>query len=69
MTDYNKLSLFENISKEEVVLFAGAGLSLYAGFPSGNALRDIFFNSLNEAEKAQIIPNFQEIDENLVTDN
>ncbi|HFK5583713.1 SIR2 family NAD-dependent protein deacylase [Elizabethkingia anophelis] len=67
MTDYNKLSLFENISKEEVVLFAGAGLSLYAGFPSGNAIRDIFFNSLNEAEKAQIIPNFQEIDENYVT--
>lgn len=67
MTDYNKLSLFENISKEEVVLFAGAGLSLYAGFPSGNVLRDIFFNSLNEAEKAQIIPNFQEIDENYVT--
>ncbi|WP_278551480.1 SIR2 family NAD-dependent protein deacylase [Elizabethkingia bruuniana] len=67
MTDYNKLSLFENISKEEVVLFAGAGLSLDAGFPSGNTLRDIFFNSLNEAEKAQIIPNFQEIDENYVT--
>ncbi|MDV3579778.1 hypothetical protein CMU79_17715 [Elizabethkingia anophelis] len=67
MTDHNKLSLFENISKEEVVLFAGAGLSLYAGFPSGNALRDIFFNSLNEAEKAHIIPNFREIDENYVT--
>ena len=31
----NKESLFELIRKEEVVLFVGAGLSIYAGFPSG----------------------------------
>ncbi len=43
--------LFELISKEEVVLFAGAGLSLYAGYPNGNELRDKFWERLNASEK------------------
>lgn len=46
-----KERLFELVSKEDVVLFAGAGLSLYAGYPSGNALKNIFYNKLNVKEK------------------
>ena len=43
--------LFELISKEEVVLFAGAGISLYAGYPNGNELRDKFWERLSASEK------------------
>ncbi len=43
--------LFELISKEDVVLFAGAGLSLYAGYPNGNELRDLLWERLNTSEK------------------
>ncbi|MGU3375211.1 SIR2 family NAD-dependent protein deacylase [Chryseobacterium sp. M5A1_1a] len=49
-----KERLFELISKEEVILFAGAGLSLYAGYPSGNALKQIFYNRLTKAEQDQV---------------
>ena len=51
MSAVYKERLFELISREEVVLFAGAGLSLYAGYPSGNALKNIFYNNLNIKEK------------------
>lgn len=46
--------LFQLIVKEEVVLFAGAGLSLYAGYPSGNALKDQLFASLTDEEKDEV---------------
>lgn len=52
--DMYKDSLFELIRREEVVLFVGAGLSLYAGYPSGAKLKDILFQSLSEMEKSQI---------------
>ena len=42
MSDIYKERLFELISKEDVILFAGAGLSMYAGYPNGNGLRSIF---------------------------
>ena len=50
----NKESLFELIRKEEVVLFVGAGLSIYAGFPSGNELKKIFIENLTLKEKENI---------------
>lgn len=35
-----KERIFELIRKEEVLLFAGAGLSRYAGYPSGKELAE-----------------------------
>ncbi len=46
-----KETLFELIRKEEVILWVGAGFSVYAGFPNGNKLKDIIYNSLNNQEK------------------
>ena len=43
MKNIYKESLFQSISKGEVVLWAGAGLSLYAGLPSGARLREILY--------------------------
>ena len=60
MSDIYKERIFELISKEEVVLFAGAGLSLYAGYPSGNGLRKIFYDTLNQKEK-EIINEHQQL--------
>lgn len=51
MSEIYKERLFELISKEDVILFAGAGLSMYAGYPNGNGLRTIFYNKLNNKEK------------------
>lgn len=61
----NKESLFELIRKEEVVIWAGAGLSLYAGYPSGKRLTEIFYNTLSNSEKKEIkkshsLPEFTE---------
>ena len=54
MSEIYKERLFELISKEDVILFAGAGLSMYAGYPNGNGLRSIFYNKLNNKEKEVI---------------
>jgi len=63
--DKYKTNLFELISKEDVVLWIGAGLSLYAGYPSGRELKDIIFDKLKEEEKQNIdknasLPDFTE---------
>lgn len=50
----SKERIFELIRKEEVVLFAGAGLSLYAGYPSGAKLAEIFYNNLTSDLREQI---------------
>lgn len=50
----SKESLFKYIRNEEVVLWAGAGLSLYAGYPSGKALGEIIIDNLTTEEKASI---------------
>ncbi len=60
-----KDSLFELIRREEVVIWAGAGLSLYAGYPSGNSLKELLYKSLSQSEKRQIrksnmLPDFAE---------
>jgi len=46
-------NLFELIRKEEVVIWAGAGFSIYAGFPSGKQLGHILYNNLTATEKKQ----------------
>jgi len=42
----NKEDLFNYIRKEEVVIWAGAGFSKYAGYPLGGELKDLIFNAL-----------------------
>lgn len=54
MDSFSKERLFELIGREEVVIFAGAGLSLYAGYPNGNKLRDLLWESLPQSGKIQI---------------
>jgi SIR2-like domain len=46
-----KDNLFNLIRREEVVLWAGAGLSIAAGYPSGNQLKTLLFDSLNIQEQ------------------
>src|SRR5690606_33967546 len=48
--------LFALILDGDVSLWVGAGLSMNAGFPSGNGLRDRFWESLNWKEKQLIFP-------------
>lgn len=52
-----KERLFELIRKEEVLIWAGAGMSMYAGYPSGNELAKRIYNSLTSSEKEIISPN------------
>ncbi|MBN2837077.1 MAG: SIR2 family protein [Candidatus Delongbacteria bacterium] len=49
-----KERLFELIRREEVVMWVGAGFSRYAGYPSGNELKNIFYESLTRSEKRQL---------------
>ncbi|MDL5514592.1 SIR2 family protein [Arenibacter sp. M-2] len=49
-----KERIFELIRKEEVVLFVGAGMSMYAGYPSGAVLSKIFYNNLSKDQKSDI---------------
>ena len=52
--DKIKQRLFDFISREEVLLFAGAGMSMYAGYPSGAELARIIFDELPEVYQEQI---------------
>ena len=49
--------IYELIRKEEVVIFCGAGMSIYAGFPSGNQLAKIIYDQLSPSEKEEIPQN------------
>lgn len=58
-------NLFNLIRNEEVVLWAGAGMSLGAGYPSGQKLTEILYGSLSASEKELInsslpLPDFAE---------
>lgn len=53
----HKENLFNLIRNEEVVIWAGAGLSLYAGYPSGKTLGEVLYSNLSESEKNIINPN------------
>lgn len=50
----SKERIFELIRKEEAALFVGAGMSLYAGYPSGAQLAKIFFDNLTSDLQNQI---------------
>ncbi|WP_454880914.1 SIR2 family NAD-dependent protein deacylase [Sphingobacterium detergens] len=49
-----KEKLFEKIRSEDVIIWAGAGLSMSSGFPSGYGLKEILYNSLTEGEKKMV---------------
>lgn len=49
--------LFEKVRREEVVLWVGAGFSIYAGYPSGNDLSRLLYDSLETELKLQIEKN------------
>src|ERR1700733_9378037 len=53
----NPESIFELIRSEEAVLWAGSGLSIYAGYPSGVALCETIYDSLSPREKNDIPKN------------
>ncbi|MCD9575072.1 SIR2 family NAD-dependent protein deacylase [Flavobacterium soyae] len=53
-----KERIFELIRNEEVVLFVGAGMSMYAGCPSGAKLAEILHNGLTEELKKDITLNY-----------
>ena len=50
----SKDRIFELIRKEEVVLFVGAGMSRYAGYPSGEKLSEILYDNLTNDLKTDI---------------
>lgn len=53
-----KERIFELIRNEEVVLFVGAGMSMYAGYPSGAKLAEILHNGLTEESKKDVLLNY-----------
>ena len=50
--DQNKL--FEAVRREDVVIFAGAGFSIYAGYPLGGQLAQIIYDRLMPAERKKV---------------
>ncbi len=50
-------SLFETIRSEDVVVWIGAGMSFYAGYPSGEKLSNIFFDRLPEDKRIGLVRN------------
>lgn len=50
----SKQRIFELIRKEEAALFAGAGMSMYAGYPSGAKLAEILFKNLTSDLQEQV---------------
>ncbi len=52
----SKERLFEKIRHESVVLWAGAGLSIYAGYPTGVQLAQILYNNLPAEDQSSTLP-------------
>lgn len=50
----SKERLFQAIRREEVVLWAGAGFSRYAGYPAGRGFAQILYDSLTKSEQKQV---------------
>lgn len=70
----NKEELFELIRGEEVVLWAGAGMSLYAGYPLGQGTAEFLYQSFPEEFKGELdirkpLPQFVEDYVNLQNGN
>lgn len=64
-SERHKESLFKLIRKEEVLVWAGAGMSMYAGYPSANALAQKLVDDLTTQERNLIntglpLPNLAE---------
>lgn len=49
-----KDNLFQLVRQEEVIIWAGAGLSFYAGYPSGKGIGKILIESLSKDEKKEL---------------
>lgn len=61
----SKEELFRLVRREQVTLWAGAGISISAGFPSGNKLKELLFETLTPQEQAVLnlrdpLPTFAE---------
>ena len=52
-----KENLFNLIRQEEVVIWAGAGISLYAGYPSGEKMKEILLENLSDTERKDVNKN------------
>lgn len=50
----SKENLFDLIRKEQVVIWAGAGFSRYAGYPSGAAFAEILYNDLPKDQREEL---------------
>jgi len=55
--DSNLENLFYLVRKEDIVLWVGAGFSLYAGYPSGKALSELLYSNLTPSQKIEIDKN------------
>ncbi|MBJ6146398.1 SIR2 family protein [Hymenobacter sp. BT559] len=51
-----KETLFRAVMRNEVLLWAGSGFSLYAGYPSGWGLRQILHESLTPSQRLMLDP-------------
>lgn len=51
----SKQRVFELIREEQVILWVGAGLSKYAGYPLGYELGEILLNQLNHNERGYLV--------------
>lgn len=62
-----KERLFELIRKEEVLLFAGAGFSMYAGYPLGKELAKKMYNKLtpNQQDEIELTSNLLQVTEDI----
>jgi hypothetical protein len=54
--------IFEQVRKEDAILWIGSGFSLYAGYPNGQRLSDTIYQSLSVAEKNEIQANLPLMD-------
>lgn|GEM_PF-1892156 len=52
--DMDKAELYRIIRQESTLLWVGAGFSLNAGMPSGNEIKELLYESLNELQKKEV---------------
>lgn len=57
-----KENLFELIRNEEVIIWAGAGMSLNSGYPSGKELCNLLYDNLTDSEKKLFENNYNLLD-------
>ena len=47
-------NLFELVRQEKVIIWVGAGMSMYSGLPAGLSLKKSLINSLSKSEQSAI---------------